>query len=140
MEGLDWTYTYSTDGETNTDEMPQFKDAGTYTVHVKATNPNYEDLYATVTVEISPREVTLTSATDSKTYDGTALTNHNVSVGGDGFVEGEGATYDVTGSQTNVVTSYKVMRGDVDVTGNYDNITTADGTLTVTPRCGHRHR
>ena len=140
VEGLDWTYTYSTDGETYTDEMPQFKDAGTYTVHVKATNPNYEDLYATVTVEISPREVTLTSATDSKTYDGTALTNHNVTVGGDGFVEGEGATYDVTGSQTNVVTSYKVMRGDVDVTGNYDNITTADGTLTVTPRCGHRHR
>lgn len=140
VEGLDWTYTYSTDGETYTDEMPQFKDAGTYTVHVKATNPNYEDLYATVTVEISPREVTLTSATDSKTYDGTALTKHNVTVGGDGFVEGEGATYDVTGSQTNVVTSYKVMRGDVDVTGNYDNITTADGTLTVTPRCGHRHR
>ena len=221
VEGLDWTYTYSTDGETYTDEMPQFKDAGTYTVDVKATNPNYEDLYATVTVEISPREVTLTSATDSKTYDGTALTNHNVTVGGDGFVEGEGATYDVTGSQTNVdsskntftytlnegtkagnytitkvegtltvtaaegmivvtansnektydgtaltdpgytvigevaegdvltatvegfitdagevpnvVTSYKVMRGDVDVTGNYDNITTADGTLTVTP-------
>ena len=87
VEGLDWTYTYSTDGETYTDEMPQFKDAGTYTVHVKATNPNYEDLYATVTVEISPREVTLTSATDSKTYDGTPLTNHNVSVGGDGFVE-----------------------------------------------------
>ena len=135
VEGLDWTYTYSTDGETYTDEMPQFKDAGTYTVHVKATNPNYEDLYATVTVEISPREVTLTSATDSKTYDGTALTNHNVTVGGDGFVEGEGATYDVTGSQTNVDSSkntftYTLNEGTK--AGNY-TITKVEGTLTVTP-------
>lgn len=134
VEGLDWTYTYSTDGETYTDEMPQFKDAGTYTVHVKATNPNYEDLYATVTVEISPREVTLTSASDSKTYDGTALTNHNVTVGGNGFVEGEGATYDVTGSQTNVDSSkntftYTLNEGTK--AGNY-TITKVEGTLTVT--------
>lgn len=138
VEGLDWTYTYSTDGETYTDEMPQFKDAGTYTVHVKATNPNYEDLYATVTVEISPREVTLTSATDSKTYDGTALTDPGYTVIGE-VAEGDVLTATVEGFITdagevpNVVTSYKVMRGDVDVTGNYDNITTADGTLTVTP-------
>ena len=28
------------------------------------------------------------------------LTNSNITVGGDGFAEGEGAAYDVTGSQT----------------------------------------
>jgi len=41
--------------------------------------------------------VTLTSATDSKVYDGTALTNDTVTVTGDGWATGEGATYDVTG-------------------------------------------
>ena len=38
------------------------------------------------TLTIEKRNVTLTSATDSKTYDGTALTNDTVTVGGDGFV------------------------------------------------------
>ena len=54
------------------------------------------------TLNISRRDVTLTSATDSKTYDGKPLTNDNVAVGGDGFAEGEGAVYNVTGSQTEV--------------------------------------
>ena len=49
---------------------------------------------------IEPRTVTLTSASGSKDYDGTALTNHEVTEGGDGFAAGEGATYDVTGSRT----------------------------------------
>ncbi|MGN0286543.1 MAG: MBG domain-containing protein, partial [Atopobiaceae bacterium] len=48
------------------------------------------------TLTVSPRQVTLTSASDSKTYDGKPLTNHTVTATGDGFVEGEGATYDVT--------------------------------------------
>ena len=34
---------------------------------------------------ISPRSVTLTSATASKVYDGKPLTNDTVAVGGDGF-------------------------------------------------------
>ncbi len=66
VEDLNWTYTYSTDGETYTDEMPQFKDAGTYTVYVKASNPNYEDLYTTVTVTITPAVVTVTANDQSK--------------------------------------------------------------------------
>ena len=53
----------------------------------------------TASFKITPRNVTLTSATDSKEYDGNPLTNNNITVGGDGFVEGEGATYTVTGSQ-----------------------------------------
>ena len=51
------------------------------------------------------RNVTLTSATDSKVYDKNALTNHTVTVSGDGFVKDEGATYNVTGSRTKVGTS-----------------------------------
>ncbi|NLD20555.1 MAG: InlB B-repeat-containing protein, partial [Clostridiales bacterium] len=50
-------------------------------------------------LKVTKRPVTLTSATDSKLYDGTALKNNTVTVGGDKFVKGEGAEYDVTGSQ-----------------------------------------
>ena len=51
-------------------------------------------------LKIEQRKVTLTSATDSKTYDGSPLTNGNVIVSGDGFAEDEGASYDVTGTIT----------------------------------------
>lgn len=54
---------------------------------------------------ISPRSLTITSASDSKYYDGTPLTNNTIKVTGDGFVNGEGATYNVTGSQTKIGSS-----------------------------------
>ena len=54
------------------------------------------------TLTISKRNVTLTSATDSKVYDGNALTNDKVTVGGDGFVAGEVTEIKATGSVTNV--------------------------------------
>ena len=128
-----WTYTYSTDGETYSDEMPQFTDAGEYTVYVKASNPNYEDLTASATVTITPRSVTLTSASDSKVLDGTALTNATVTVSGDGFVEGEGAAYDVTGSQTEVGSSENKFTYTLNDNTKADNyvIETVFGTLTV---------
>ena len=85
---------------------------------------------------VNKRNVTLTSATDSKTYDGAPLTNSTVTVGGDGFVEGEGATYNVTGSQTDAGTSnntfsYTLNEGTKE--DNY-NITTTPGELTVNKR------
>ena len=45
---------------------------------------------------ISKREVTLTSQTDSKPYDGTALTRPKVIVTGDGFVDGEASDITAT--------------------------------------------
>lgn len=54
---------------------------------------------------ITPRSLIITSASDSKYYDGTPLTNKTITVTGDGFVNGEGATYKVTGSQTEVGSS-----------------------------------
>lgn len=54
---------------------------------------------------ITPRSLTITSGGDSKYYDGTPLTNDKITVTGDGFVNGEGATYKVTGSQTEVGSS-----------------------------------
>ncbi len=97
----------------------------------------YENVSATYgTLTITKRSVTLTSATDTKVYDGKPLTNKNVTVDGDGFAEGEGATYDVTGSQTEVggeannnAFTYTLNEGTL--AGNYD-ITPVYGTLTVT--------
>ena len=85
------------------------------------------------TLTITKRNVTLTSASDSKPYDGTALTNGQVTVGGDGFAEGEGAEYTVTGAQTTVGSSkntftYTLKEGTL--ASNY-NITEVEGTLEV---------
>ena len=87
-------------------------------------------------LEISPRDVTLTSASADKTYDGTPLTKDGVTVSGSGFVSGEGATYNVTGSQTEAGVSentftYTLNEGTK--SDNY-NITINEGTLTVNKR------
>lgn len=60
----------------------------------------YDISYEDGTLTISPRSVTLTSASDNKVYDGTPLTKPEVTVTGDDFVDGEGATYNVTGTIT----------------------------------------
>ncbi|MDD6254810.1 MAG: MucBP domain-containing protein, partial [Eubacteriales bacterium] len=84
-------------------------------------------------ITVTPRNVTLTSGSASKSYDGTPLTNSDMTVGGDGFVKGEGAEYTFTGSQTEVGESANTFRYTLNrntYAGNY-NITTANGTLTV---------
>ena len=86
------------------------------------------------TLEIIRRNVTLTSATDDKVYDGTPLTKDEVTVSGEGFAENEGATYDVTGSQTDAGSSdnsFTYTLNDNTKAGNYI-ITTVVGKLTVT--------
>ncbi len=88
------------------------------------------------TLEITKRNITLTSGFGEKAYDGTALTNSNVTVSGDGFVDGEGATYKVTGSQTLPGSSENAFTYTLNFNtkaGNYD-ITTKNGTLKVTDR------
>lgn len=96
--------------------------------------------YADAKLVIGQRPVTLTSASDSKEYDGKPLTNHQVTVGdavGDtGWVDGQGATYAFTGSQTIVGSSdnsfeYALNEGTKE--SNYD-IETEFGTLAVSDR------
>lgn len=87
---------------------------------------------------INPRTVTLTSGSASKQYDGTPLTKDEVKVTGDGFADGEGATYDVTGAITNVAENkpnnntftYTLSEGTT--AGNYV-IEIMYGTLKITP-------
>ena len=62
----------------------------------------YDISYEDGTLTINKRSVTLTSETASKVYDGTPLTKPEVTVGGDGLVEGEVTDIKATGSVTNV--------------------------------------
>ncbi|MFS6554587.1 hypothetical protein VPJ68_03630, partial [Parabacteroides distasonis] len=85
------------------------------------------------TLKVTKRSVTFTSATDEKVYDGKALTNDEVTVGGDGFAAGEGASFDVTGSQLDAGNSrntFTYTLNDGTKAENYE-ITKVEGTLTV---------
>ena len=86
-------------------------------------------------LQINPRSVKLTSATDEKVYDGQPLTNGVVTVSGDGFVKGEGAAYNVTGSQTNAGSSDNTFTYTLNQGTKAKNYTveTKPGKLTVTP-------
>ena len=118
-------------------------DAGSYPMGLKAeqfqnTSKNFTNVKFVVNdgaLQINPRSVKLTSSTDEKVYDGQPLTNGVVTVSGDGFVKGEGAAYNVTGSQTNVGSSDNTFTYTLNTgtkAGNYA-IEQKEGTLTVTP-------
>ena len=118
----DYSVTYSDD----------LVNAGTVTITIEGIG-NYTGSF-TKTYEITKRSVTLTSATASKTYDGQALTSTSITVSGDGFVKGEGATYNVTGTQTEVgnsANSFEYKLNENTLASNYD-ITKVIGTLTIT--------
>ena len=130
------TLSYSIDnGETWTATEPTIKNVGEINVTVKASMANYSDVTAKYTLKVTPRPVTLTSETASKTYDGTALTKPEVTVTGDGFVDGE-ATAIATGSQTEVGSSdntIEIIKKDGFDENNYA-IELKVGTLTVEKR------
>ena len=135
------------------DEVPNFwnknakgargTDAGTYAMGWEAadfenTNTNFSNVTFVVTdgsLTITKRAVTLTSASDKKVYDGNALTKKEVTVGGDGFAKDEGATYNVTGTQTNVGESKNTFSYTLNEGTKADNYTIekTEGTLKVTP-------
>ena len=122
VAGTDYSVTYSSD----------LVNAGTVTIKVAGLG-NYTGSF-TKTYKITKRSVTLTSATVSKVYDGSALTSTSITVSGDGFVEGEGASYEVTGTQTEVgnsANSFEYKLNENTLASNYD-ITKVVGTLTIT--------
>ena len=129
------TIEYSTDnGATWTDTVPTIKDVGEINVTVKASMANYSDATAEYTLKVTPRPVTITSGSATKMYDGTPLIKHEVTYGGDKFVDGEGVDITYTGSQTDVGNSkntftFKFKDGTAEE--NYD-ITPDYGTLEVT--------
>ena len=127
VEGTDYTLSYSEDA-TN---------VGTVTVTVTGMG-NYSGSVA-VSYEITKRSVKLTGVKDvTKVYDGTALEAKDVTVSGDGFVEGEVTDIKATGSVTEVtampvVNPIVFTAGKGFKEGNY-TIEKDPGTLQVTAR------
>ena len=121
-------------------------DAGPYDMALKPedfTNRNANFSNVKFVIEdgqlvIEKRKVTLTSASDSKVYDGTPLTNDTVTVGGDGFVAGEVTDIKATGSVTNVsegeVTNTITFKTSDKFNADNYTIINDEGTLTITPR------
>ena len=113
---------------------PTLTDAGTLTTWCEISAPGYIPLTNSATVSISKRVVTLASASAAKVYDGTPLVDGTVAVGGDGFADGEGVTFTVTGSQTDVGESVNVFTyalNENTKSCNYE-ITSEFGALAVT--------
>ena len=111
--------------------------AGTHTVKaVVVATGNYTGLETTTTYTVSKRAITITAASASKVYDGTALTKNEASLTSGTIVSGQTATYSASGTITNVgttnnVPSVVIKSGSTDVTSNY-NVTKVNGTLTIT--------
>ncbi|WP_408070433.1 hypothetical protein [Butyrivibrio sp. JL13D10] len=119
--------------------------AGEYSVNISG-SPVIKDAEGNVVTgqfkfEFSPgkliiekRKVILTSASLTKKFDNKTHKKHKVTVSGDGFAEGEGATYEFTGKQKAVgesynYFSYKLNEGTLEE--NYD-IEKIPGILKVT--------
>ena len=133
-----FSYSFEEDG-TYTEDLNSIAKtkAGTYTLYVKASNPNYSDTASgTATLEITKRRLTITADSDTKEYDGTALTKGSYTntdlVSGDKIV-----SVTVSGSQTiaghsnNVPSAAKIVNADEeDVTDCYE-IAYVSGTLTI---------
>lgn len=134
VDGKNWT------GDPSTITAKNYNDSKL--IQLRATGDNYKDGEYAYSSEpeqliIGQRLLTMTSAVGSKKYDGTPLVKNSQSdvvVTGDGFAKGEGATYDITGSQTEAGTSkntFTYSLNDGTLPENY-RITCEPGTLTVT--------
>ena len=120
-------------------------DAGTYPIGLTAEDfenksKNFSKVTFVVTdgyVKINPRAVTLTSEKAEKTYDGTALEKPVVTVGGDGFVEGQVKEIKATGSVTNagsVANTITFTPVEEKFNEKNYNIQKTEGTLTIVKR------
>lgn len=118
-------------------------DAGIYDVTFVGDSVvgTHNNLYIVTAVKpgkltINKRSVTLTSASDEKVYDGMPLTKPEVTVTGDGFVEGEVTDIKATGSVTNVsegevINTITFTKGEKFKDSNY-TITKNEGKLKIT--------
>ena len=106
---------------------------------------SYAITYVNGTLTVNRREITITADSETKVYDGYALTNTGYTLSSEGLAEGdEIESVKVTGSQTDVGESASIPSGakivrsndegtdePIDVTNNY-LINYVSGTLTVT--------
>ena len=107
---------------------------------VDANNKDVSEMYARTLLPgkliINKRSVLITSQSATKTYDGSALTRPAVTITGDGFVPGELAKAEATGSITKVGSTPNAIRYTTTGAFNAANysIALSVGTLTVTEK------
>ena len=107
---------------------------------VDANNKDVSEMYARTILPgkliINKRSVLITSQSATKTYDGSALTRPAVTITGDGFVPGELAKAEATGSITNVGSTPNAIQYTTTGAFNAANysIALSVGTLTVTEK------
>ena len=107
---------------------------------VDADNNDVSEMYARTILPgkliINKRSVLITSPSATKTYDGSALTRPAVTITGDGFVPGELAKAEATGSITKVGSTPNAIRYTTTGAFNAANysIALSVGTLTVTEK------
>ena len=108
---------------------------GSVAIQVKVTNTNYTPAETILSgnVEITPATLTVETPSQSKVYDGNALTAEGSITG---FVNEETATFTTTGSQTEVGNSENTYTLTWDGTAKETNYTVSKslGTLIVTPQ------
>ena len=107
----------------------------------QASNYNLTKNLGTLKVTKNAAEVTLTAASDSKTYDGTELTNSTVTATGlpEGFTvqaTASGSATKVGDAGTNAVNDgYVIKNGSgEDKTANFTNVKKVNGKLTIRPK------
>jgi len=104
----------------------------------KADNYKIEKSEGKLTITANTAAIEVKADSDSKTYDGTALTKSGFSV--TGLPKEFAAEATVTGSITdagtadNVIASVVIKKGNENVTDQFSNVTKTNGTLTVIPR------
>ena len=122
-------YSYD-NGETWTTDLTQYTDVTNTTIKVRVTNANYDpnpvELEGTVT--ITPKPVTVTARSYSKTF-GTADPTFEADTAG--TLNGDKITYDISREAGEDVGNYALTPSGEEVQGNY-NVTYATGTLTIT--------
>ena len=122
---------YGTESGTyNLTSSPEYKNVGTYTVYFEITREGYTTVSGSEQVVISKKAATVETGSASKVYDGSALTNSTVTLGG--IIVEDDVTAAATGSQTAVGSSNNTVTIGGVSAGNYDftNGTTL-GTLIV---------
>ena len=97
IAGTDYTISYQRNGADTTD----FKNVGTITVTITGAG-NYTGS-VTKEYQITKRQVTLTSDSGDKKYDGKAIQRHGVTVSGDGFATGENVSENYTWYDSNFI-------------------------------------